>query len=40
MNGAALRWAAGWALAATLAAGLYPAWRVGRVDTIESINLV
>jgi ABC-type lipoprotein release transport system permease subunit len=27
-------------LLATLAAGLYPAWKVGRIQPIESINLV
>jgi len=25
---------------ATLAAGLYPAWKVGRIEPVESINLV
>ena len=25
---------------ATVVAGLYPAWRAGRVDPVESINLV
>ena len=27
-------------LGATLAAGLYPAWKVGRIEPVESINLV
>jgi ABC-type lipoprotein release transport system permease subunit len=27
-------------LAATLLAGLYPAWRAGRVDPVQSIKLV
>ena len=31
---------AGLIFAATIAAGLYPAWRAGRVNPVESINLV